>query len=201
MGSIPAHAGEPCHQAVMISWRTSGLSPRMRGNPSIGFVLVNFLGSIPAHAGEPGLACGNTRRRRVYPRACGGTAGLISVYTYGAGLSPRMRGNPRRQTLSRTNRPTGLSPRMRGNQAGNYTAAVTAIMKVYPRACGGTSSLEDQRSRRYTTGLSPRMRGNHGGGGDGFECSGSIPAHAGEPPARGCCVRLRGVYPRACGGT
>ena len=47
VGSIPAHAGEPC-----------------KGGRA---------GSIPAHAGEPGCILINSQWIKVYPRACGGT--------------------------------------------------------------------------------------------------------------------------------
>ena len=53
------------------------------------------------------------------------------------------------------------------------------MLKVYPRACGGTCS-----------GLVGALYRE-----------GSIPAHAGEPPPEKPLRDFRGVYPRACGGT
>ena len=71
-GSIPACAGEPCGQdsasqslrvyprvcggtRLTVTFRalTSGLSPRVRGNPSRNEVRIDIEGSIPACAGEP----------------------------------------------------------------------------------------------------------------------------------------------------
>ena len=74
-----------------------------------------------------------------------------------------------------------------------------AVLKVYPRACGGTIRTDDGSD--YTSGLSPRLRGN------GTEASrapvtrGSIPALAGERIGDVVHAEYLGVYPRACGGT
>ena len=91
-GSIPACAGEPpfsissiwCFTvyprvcggtrfACFLSFVSSGLSPRVRGNPVIsaaGFLLSR---SIPACAGEPSSYRTAAPPRGVYPRVCGGT--------------------------------------------------------------------------------------------------------------------------------
>ena len=111
-GSIPAHAGEPRHldrlgprarvyprmrgdrpQTPVSAGSANGLSPRMRGNPRPLGDPGGSAESIPAHAGEPRprRLCGAPRR--VYPRACGGTAGVSETNADSAGLSPRMRGN------------------------------------------------------------------------------------------------------------
>ena len=111
-GSIPAHAGEPggdrgpqqrhrvypraCGGTIADTahrFRTPGLSPRMRGNQHGQRFVKPSYGSIPAHAGEP---CGDWLGwdiDRVYPRACGGTEGVVRPRITKAGLSPRMRGN------------------------------------------------------------------------------------------------------------
>ena len=91
-GSIPAHAGEPgctfwwgpsagvypraCGGTLSGAHKSrsrKGLSPRMRGNPSIWSAVSRGGRSIPAHAGEPPGRCKPAPRDRVYPRACGGT--------------------------------------------------------------------------------------------------------------------------------
>ena len=91
-GSIPARAGEPHQQRQNLAFATVypracggtddimalpiadiGLSPRVRGNHPAGVRQVRLYGSIPARAGEPlGLSAADAKRR-VYPRACGGT--------------------------------------------------------------------------------------------------------------------------------
>ena len=50
-------------------------------------------------------------------------------------------------------------------------------------------------------GLSPRVRGNPREGECGPQCTGSIPACAGEPSWRVLLPISAGVYPRVCGGT
>ena len=50
-----------------------GLSPRVRGNPSVQRGCFRCPGSIPACAGEPFRAAGMFPLSRVYPRVCGGT--------------------------------------------------------------------------------------------------------------------------------
>ena len=112
-GSIPAHAGEPAaaeapqppiwvypracggtQVAEDIRKSRTGLSPRMRGNRRFQACRIWVIGSIPAHAGEPRTRRSRPGPRRVYPRACGGTAIWSFPVVNGQGLSPRMRGNP-----------------------------------------------------------------------------------------------------------
>ena len=173
------------------------------------------MGSIPAGAGEPESSGRSARRRRVYPRGCGGTdAGRRYVQDH-PGLSPRVRGN--RQPCATTGK------RLRSIPAGAgepwSTRLVRRVVRVYPRGCGGTpASASSSRSPRVyprgcggtvTTawipvtdaGLSPRVRGNHHGIPRGASVAGSIPAGAGEPKPRRGCPRPGWVYPRGCGGT
>ena len=131
-GSIPASAGEPVLAVHHVGLTkvyprecggtsrrqtsdllTSGLSPRVRGNPLAFADGLRGLGSIPASAGEPAVedavehlvrvypaSAGEPRsgRRRhrpatVYPRECGGTWQGAALTTEPQGLSPRVRGN------------------------------------------------------------------------------------------------------------
>ena len=155
-GSIPAHAGEPlteqfvehldevypraCGGTFYINFLRSpctGLSPRMRGNRFVDRFHVMRPGSIPAHAGEPFWEWVASWAILVYPRACGGTVLLHVASPADYGLSPRMRGNLAPALVA-----FGLEgsipahagepghPRRRGDHR-----------RVYPRACGGTSSL------------------------------------------------------------
>ena len=208
--------------------RGLGLSPRVRGNLRAGVRRNLSLRSIPARAGEPDLPDPYLDAEKVYPRACGGTFDIRQVIAHHPGLSPRVRGNPRRRSNRLTNgKSQGLSPRVRGNQVrGNdcacldgkrvypracggtlldgHTSVGVASDTVYPRACGGThvSASFDEK----TKGLSPKVRGNQ------FNSLGScspamtvrsIPARAGEPviSARLTPLAVKRVYPRACGGT
>ena len=71
--------------------------------------------------------------------------------------------------------------------------------EVYPRVCGGTTSLAVLG--RCGGGLSPRVRGNQIEWTDETWNPGSIPACAGEPRTANCSSETGSVYPRVCGGT
>ena len=192
--SIPACAGEPYRLSVRkyerevyprVCGGTSGgvspypkkwgLSPRVRGNQLGRGYFYPHPGSIPACAGEPCISLPTLRRRRVYPRVCGGTQRRRQSFPPRAGLSPRVRGNPFRRI------------------------AIKAGRRVYPRVCGGTPLLLGHD--RNMQGLSPRVRGNLTGRIAGMGAVGSIPACAGEPRAALSAGVRPGVYPRVCGGT
>ena len=51
-----------------------GLSPRMRGNPTLPDLYGIRQRSIPAYAGEPRWIWIRSGTGQVYPRVCGGTA-------------------------------------------------------------------------------------------------------------------------------
>ena len=132
------------------------------------------------------------------------------------GLSPRVRGNHRRDDPPlriRRSIPAG---------AGEPTSGCTmgGIAKVYPRGCGGTvlegpvtpffsevyprgcgGTRRTAPGSRSGRGLSPRVRGNHLGPGRCGLQPGSIPAGAGEPSSWRRSRPRTGVYPRGCGGT
>ena len=112
-GSIPACAGQPfgsdahvIHQwvyprvcgatevALRMPRQRRGLSPRVRGNHVIFFVVAAGIGSIPACAGQPTPTARSKSRKRVYPRVCGATGACVGVGVQLVGLSPRVRGNP-----------------------------------------------------------------------------------------------------------
>ena len=111
-GSIPARAGKPWPSAPAreLLWvypracgetcqrfierlGFKGLSPRVRGNPSLFPVPASRVGSIPARAGKPFYQKPALCFSRVYPRACGETVLLCSRIAMTRGLSPRVRGN------------------------------------------------------------------------------------------------------------
>ena len=91
------------------------------------------------------------------------------------GLSPRVRGNrPRNNPVPAD---AGSIPARAGEPIPNSTRS--RMLRVYPRACGGTEPLPMPRPLRY--GLSPRVRGNLTRTAAESSRSGSIPARAGEP--------------------
>ena len=173
-GSIPAHAGEPSPATVYGSMRgnrhvdphvgrvtcTSGLSPRMRGN--------RIPGLTPRMRGNRG-------------RQCFVWIALGSVPDLLTGLSPRMRGNLIGDVGSAGE--LGSIPAHAGEPPGRPCRACG--IRVYPRACGGTSA--GCSAVHQEPGLSPRMRGNHAHGDEQARVHGSIPAHAGEPCSHNGC--------------
>ena len=178
-----------------MAWSSSGLSPRVRGNPEAVGDRSRRGGSIPACAGEPGIRRATRRRMWVYPRVCGGTPEPCAANTAGSGLSPRVRGN--RLAVAIDDDELGSIPACAGEPF--WTLDGRRRYWVYPRVCGGTN---DSRAMRLQwAGLSPRVRGNLSVAGRAGLVAGSIPACAGEP----CCLAHRrsrlGVYPRVCGGT
>ena len=173
----------------------TGLSPRVRGNPSPEMLRRKRPGSIPACAGEPLAPKAMTRRIWVYPRVCGGTRNDSHVHLPGGGLSPRVRGNPPSPpALPFSHRSI---PACAGEPwAIRLTRRATG---VYPRVCGGTSLRRPQS--KPPLGLSPRVRGNQLATLLEFWQRRSIPACAGEPVWTRKPPQIRAVYPRVCGGT
>ena len=152
-----------------------GLSPRVRGNPVLKGGQPFGDGSIPACAGEPSRRIWMWTTCRVYPRVCGGTHYRRHRSGQRQGLSPRVRGN-QCAGAAPEHIPRSI-PACAGEPSGGGLCRESR--KVYPRVCGGTTSLgADGESVR---GLSPRVRGNPPGVIQGIKGMGSIPACAGEP--------------------
>ena len=114
---------------------------------------------------------------RVYPRVCGGAALEIAAPEMVKGLSPRVRGSPRRGLYLCD--VVGSIPACAGEpmsmRAGLHRP------RVYPRVCGGARFMAALTRRLW--GLSPRVRGSQGGHAAIGVARGSIPACAGEPVA------------------
>ena len=172
-----------------------GLSPRVRGN-HVGTIADGFGSrSIPACAGEPSPGAVSSAAPRVYPRVCGGTAGLITRYSLIQGLSPRVRGNRFTAVLPLIEK--GSIPACAGEPLPAEAGHVRT--KVYPRVCGGTP--QSRSLIHLAQGLSPRVRGNPTAPAEEEARLGSIPACAGEPPPLVVPSMSFRVYPRVCGGT
>ena len=173
--SIPACAGEPlsnvAHRVaggvyprvcggtepgLQVLAQCLGLSPRVRGNPYRDGVSVAIRGSIPACAGEPDPAAGGLGQAMpVYPRVCGGTPYEVTEVDQVDGLSPRVRGNPKREAAQAP--ALGSIPACAGEPMPHCQKRRRGM--VYPRVCGGTYVLLPRGPCRR--GLSPRVRGNH----------------------------------------
>ena len=172
-----------------------GLSPRVRGNRLHHRQPGLHRRSIPACAGEPRRGQSVARQGRVYPRVCGGTGGNAHNAQTGAGLSPRVRGNP--AGAFRWGSRGGSIPACAGEPG--PAAGRPGASRVYPRVCGGTRCGLKCWWKCY--GLSPRVRGNLPLPEKRHRRGGSIPACAGEPVRVHTERRQPEVYPRVCGGT
>ena len=155
-----------------------GLSPRLRGNRRGRWAGRPSAGSIPAPAGEPSESRCSRQTFKVYPRACGGTNAPAAIPSRTPGLSPRLRGNRSSGRQSRSQHRSIPAP---AGEPGIQPFALS-WRRVYPRACGGT--ITAAMLGGDAVGLSPRLRGNQLQSLVGRGMSGSIPAPAGEPPAR-----------------
>ena len=212
--SIPACAGEArcggqryCADAVyprvcggsrismVVRHWGDGLSPRVRGKPAACRQSRGRGRSIPACAGEAPMRCSPAPGFRVYPRVCGGSSPGQSWMNAGGGLSPRVRGKP--PARIGPGRLIGSIPACAGEATAN-TARITG-RAVYPRVCGGSRRAADPE--RHRQGLSPRVRGKPGCGVGETGRHRSIPACAGEAPARYTGHSGLAVYPRVCGGS
>ena len=171
--SIPACAGEPSPMVMSTVARSVyprvcggtgparnggrlryGLSPRVRGNPSLDGDPQVVRRSIPACAGEPRPVRFLPHEFQVYPRVCGGTPRQFGSTSKLRGLSPRVRGNPAGAECYPL--PIGSIPACAGEPPICPAARMTA--GVYPRVCGGTMRRGSQS--KSIPGLSPRVRGN-----------------------------------------
>ena len=174
---------------------SSGLSPRVRGNPPRAARGVHRGGSIPACAGEPIRRPFNAIHHGVYPRVCGGTQRAETAEFLPQGLSPRVRGNRAWRPVFVSG--SGSIPACAGEPGGG--GVIAGGQGVYPRVCGGTMRAVPKLPN--THGLSPRVRGNQLGLFLEIPVGGSIPACAGEPSAGVDDAGVCAVYPRVCGGT
>ena len=193
-GSIPACAGEPTSPRIVYCKsgvyprvcggtvcpgtgrpESKGLSPRVRGNHAPDPPTGRSRRSIPACAGEPCCRRPPGRRRRVYPRVCGGTVMRLWRKNQMPGLSPRVRGN--RTGVGAGALLSGSIPACAGEPPA--APAPAAARRVYPRMCGGTNPESGTFAK--ANGLSPRVRGNLPDNKLLRALRGSIPACAGEP--------------------
>ena len=151
--------------------------------------------SIPACAGEARPHHRRPRRRQVYPRVCGGSAGAPGPQGAPGGLSPRVRGKPADTT--RIAQAIGSIPACAGEALG--PGASKGRRAVYPRVCGGSIGIDGRAG--LIAGLSPRVRGKRRAGLIRPFPRRSIPACAGEAVTIVVHLCDLEVYPRVCGGS
>ena len=126
---------------------------------------------------------------------CGGTRIPPSCRDVEWGLSPRVRGNPRRRRPPDVE--CGSIPACAGEPS--WRRRISSRGWVYPRVCGGTQEMGETDMNVH--GLSPRVRGNPRPSAPWPAPRRSIPACAGEPRGPSRRRSRQRVYPRVCGGT
>ena len=212
--SIPARAGKPrlsrsipagvkvyprpCGETFRRDARAlcaTGLSPPVRGNHSRALTNIVTPRSIPARAGKPRTPKQCAGHRRVYPRPCGETRRRPPHPPSLRGLSPPVRGNPRRNKVEYVN--FRSIPARAGKPVSRRAAMPPRA--VYPRPCGET--MLSQHARLDGLGLSPPVRGNPASRTGPIPRRRSIPARAGKPEHAINLPILNRVYPRPCGET
>ncbi len=171
-----------------------GLSPHVRGSRDQLPDQSARNGSIPARAGEPFARRKARSERRVYPRTCGGALSDFTISGLSTGLSPHVRGSPRRE--GRRGRDQGSIPARAGEPTSRRS--IHLVLRVYPRTCGGASVCAAPPG--LPLGLSPHVRGSLWRYRQPRLIGGSIPARAGEPALHVFSLSMRRVYPRTCGG-
>ena len=194
MKVYPRECGATAVVATVMD-RTTGLSPRVRGNPQPLLALNVTDRSIPASAGQPGSPSPINPESEVYPRECGATVAQAARPCFPTGLSPRVRGNRFRQTEGLT--PGGSIPASAGQPLVGVHHGLH--LRVYPRECGATRL--GAAAAVASGGLSPRVRGNPARRGWNNKFRWSIPASAGQPSIVHRLPLQSGVYPRECGAT
>ncbi len=140
-----------CHRACggndvlhVFKGAKAGVSPRVRGNPSVTVSANRHQRSIPARTGEPSTSIAVISRNMVYPRAYGGTLLFCGCPPPIAGLSPRVRANPYRHG-ERDASHRSIPARM-GEPLADLPA--TRYDQVDPRAYGGTRASPIDAGRR-----------------------------------------------------
>ena len=211
-GAHPRACGENS-RAPIESFFNWGSSPRVRGKPRPGALLVVGAGLIPARAGKTSSSWPACYQASAHPRACGENALPWSCSEPPLGSSPRVRGKPC-AGAGRVH-----LPRLIPARAGKTWSGVSQEMRrsAHPRACGENPA--DLGGEPGDGGSSPRVRGKQSA------CSRSearrrliparagktstqdvstrpwrlIPARAGKTKPRSRIAWLNSAHPRACG--
>ena len=165
-------------QHVVAPRHRGGLSPRVRGHLIKRLGLANAPGTIPAGAGTPSLISTSAKWLRDYPRGCGDTRAMPGNRGRKSGLSPRVRGHPRRSC--RTGRRRRTIPAGAGTPGRRSNRGIRAW--DYPRGCGDTFGSVGPDA--HEQGLSPRVRGHRAPLPDRVRPRRTIPAGAGTPRPR-----------------
>ena len=188
----PRVCGEHCATAFTM-FSVSGSSPRMRGTPFSGSLLIAWLGIIPAYAGNTAIFHEFPSYIWDHPRVCGEHHDCTRRACPSVGSSPRMRGTRERHDRRFSRR--GIIPAYAGN-------TLTSVRKSlesgdHPRVCGEHLGVKNGKS--HSKGSSPRMRGTRRLARHQQRMVGIIPAYAGNTVRPHVARKRAWDHPRVCG--
>ena len=175
--------------------KTTGLSPRARGNQPRRRKPVPRPRTIPACTGKPLSAAPRPSLKEDYPRVHGETPSQEPSGHRDTGLSPRARGNPW-PTRSKASL-SGTIPACTGKPLAYPVESI--LERDYPRVHGETVS--DTLDTLFGWGLSPRARGNLRHPARVAVQPGTIPACTGKPTRPADRIVFQKDYPRVHGET
>ena len=188
----PRVCGEHVRNSI-VSWCSSGSSPRMRGTLSGRTVISARPGIIPAYAGNTLRWRHGSCRCRDHPRVCGEHLTSCVMVVSSMGSSPRMRGTLVVAEL--LGHESGIIPAYAGNTWNRQRQASPCW--DHPRVCGEHAVLNSDALP--FTGSSPRMRGTLLHHALALASGGIIPAYAGNTCETCEGSSDGGDHPRVCG--
>ena len=199
----------------IVSMRTPGSSPLMRGKHGHVSNWQNPHGLIPTHAGKTLARAARSRQRGAHPRSHGENQPRVRRHTPPPGSSPLTRRKPQDVWIER------LQERLIPTHAGKRSAELfeVAVQGLIPTHAGKTWSATERspsrtaHPRSHGENLVLRLHENHGRGSSPLtrgkpgrvhgvtESLGLIPAHAGKTPPRDDGRNLEGLIPAHAGKT
>ena len=189
---IPAHAGNTLRHRIR--------APRFRDHPRtcgehfliwLRWRVMGWI--IPAHAGNTAQFQSKRRGETDHPRTCGEHERLTVDAIQAEGSSPHMRGT--HCALSHSILSNGIIPAHAGNTMGK--GGYCYIARDHPRTCGDHSGFSSAITS--PVGSSPHMRGTPCLISDCENCTGIIPAHAGNTASWQNLLTGMRDHPRTCG--
>ena len=191
-GDHPRVCGEHVRNSI-VSWCSSGSSPRMRGTRLATRPKTRSDGIIPAYAGNTSSSNRATVGTGDHPRVCGEHLTSCVMVVSSMGSSPRMRGTLVVAEL--LGHESGIIPAYAGNTWNRQRQASPCW--DHPRVCGEHAVLNSDALP--FTGSSPRMRGTLLHHALALASGGIIPAYAGNTCETCEGSSDGGDHPRVCG--
>ena len=177
----------------IVSMRTPGSSPLMRGKHGHVSNWQNPHGLIPTHAGKTLARAARSRQRGAHPRSHGENQPRVRRHTPPPGSSPLTRGKPQDVWIER------LQERLIPTHAGKTWSATerSPSRTAHPRSRG--ENLVLRLHENHGRGSSPLTRGELACDTQGVDVVGLIPTHAGKTAPSQCKTCARRAHPRSRG--